>query len=151
MLIALDTNILVHAEGTTNTERHIETIELLKQLDPKSIVLPYQTLLELSYVLSRKFGIEKSRTSMIVQEWLKTCNIANGIHSTLESALTIFNNHQLQIFDAFILATASDYQCDLLLSQDMQHGFKWKNTTIVDPYRVPTHPLLKSAFLSPDS
>ena len=67
MLIALDTNILVHAEGTVNTERHEETIRFLKYLRPQSLVLPSQALLELSHVLANKFNVERSRIHGIVQ------------------------------------------------------------------------------------
>lgn len=41
-----------------------------------------------------------------------------------------------------ILSAAAEAGCRLLLSEDMQSGFTWAGTTIVDPFAAETHPLL---------
>lgn len=54
--------------------------------------------------------------------------------------------HQLSIWDAVILSAASDSGCRVLLSEDMQHGFTWSGTTVVNPFHHDRHPLLVAAL-----
>jgi predicted nucleic acid-binding protein len=63
-----------------------------------------------------------------------------------EDALTLASTHQLQFWDALILATAADAGCRILLSEDMSDGFVWRGCTVVNPFAEPTHPLLADAL-----
>ena len=40
---------------------------------------------------------------------------------------------QLQVWDALIVNTAADAGCAVLLTEDMQDGFRWRRLTIVNP------------------
>ena len=39
-----------------------------------------------------------------------------------------------QVFDAMILATAADANCDFLLSEDMHSGFVWQGCRVMNPF-----------------
>ena len=54
MRIALDTNILVYAEGANGAVMRDKSLELIQRLPAGAIVLPVQTLGELFNVLVRK-------------------------------------------------------------------------------------------------
>jgi predicted nucleic acid-binding protein len=43
-----------------------------------------------------------------------------------------------------MLSAAAQYQCRLLLSEDMHDGFTWAGTTVVNPYSESTNPLLQT-------
>jgi hypothetical protein len=45
-------------------------------------------------------------------------------------------DHQLGIWDAVILAAASQSGCRLLLFEDLQHGFSWGGLTVVNPSTI---------------
>ena len=68
----------------------------------------------------------------------------------MASAIHLSIDHGFQIWDALIVETARDAGCDVLLSEDMQHGFYWGGLTIINPFKLPEHPLLSDAlsFLS---
>jgi predicted nucleic acid-binding protein len=52
-------------------------------------------------------------------------------------------DHQFAIWDAVILASASEAGCRLLLSEDMQDGFTWGGVTIANPFAPEPHKLLR--------
>lgn len=54
MKIALDTNVLVYAEGASGAAMRDKALELIQRLPAGVIVLPVQTLGELFNVLVRK-------------------------------------------------------------------------------------------------
>lgn len=54
-------------------------------------------------------------------------------------------DHQIDTWDALILAVAAEHRCTMLLSEDMQHGFVWRGVCVVNPFAVPTHARLVAA------
>lgn len=50
----------------------------------------------------------------------------------MQAALDLAADRELQIWDALIMSVAADQHCRLLLSEDLQHGFTWR-----DECRVP--------------
>ena len=54
MRIALDTNVLVYAEGANGAIRRDQTLKLIQRLPPEAVVLPAQALGEMFNVLVRK-------------------------------------------------------------------------------------------------
>ncbi len=64
------------------------------------------------------------------------------------SAVDLAVHHQLGIWDAVMLAAASEAGCRLLLSEDMQDGFTWGGVTVANPFATPRHPLLDAMLQS---
>jgi predicted nucleic acid-binding protein len=58
------------------------------------------------------------------------------------AAADVATDHQLGIWDAVILSTASEAGCRLLLSEDMQEGFTWGGVTVTNPFASVQHELL---------
>ena len=61
---------------------------------------------------------------------------------TLALAFDLSVTHQIQIFDAIIMAAAAETDCRMLVSEDMQDGFVWRSVTVVNPFLPTLHPLL---------
>ncbi|MCL1893472.1 MAG: PIN domain-containing protein [Holophagaceae bacterium] len=147
MLIALDTNILGNALGYCEPLIQDQTINFLKKIPTPSIIIPAQTLLELGFFLKRKYQKNPTEVGLALTKWKQIYQVANSTANALQDTIQIITRHQIQIFDAFILSVASENNCTILLSQDMQDGFKWSNTTIVNPYSDTPNPLF-AVFLS---
>jgi predicted nucleic acid-binding protein len=143
MRIALDTNVLVYAEGVGDRKKRDDSIQLLAALPEDAIVIPAQTLGELYRVLTGKAlrGAVESREAVLA--WSDSFTVADSTWTSFQSAMEIAAEHGLQIWDALILAVAAENRCRLLLSEDFQHGFTWTGVTIVNPYTPELHPLLK--------
>ena len=145
MKFGIDTNILVYASGYDDVSRHRQCAELLDSLKPHSIFLSLQVIAEFHRVISRK-TLNKALASELVADLASTYGVAGMDARILPAALEPASKHQFQIFDALILAQCADGDCELLLSEDMHDGLRWKGCTVVNPLAVIVSPLLTAAL-----
>jgi predicted nucleic acid-binding protein len=144
MRIALDTNILVYAEGVNGALRAKPTVELIKKLPESSTFLPVQVLGELFRVLVGKAAFPPPEARAVVLRWRDTFPLIETSQSILVAALDLAADHGLSVWDAVILSAAAASGCRLLLSEDMQDGFIWNGVTVANPFAAVLHPLLDS-------
>lgn len=144
MKAAVDTNVLVYAEE--RSAKGDRARRLMASASPDRMVLPVQVCGELYNVLTRKAGFAASDAVDIVDGWRRVFEPAETLSETLVGALKLVGTHRWPIWDAVILAAAAETRCDLLLSEDMQSGFRWRGVTVVNPFADPPSPLLE-AFL----
>ncbi|MEA2741205.1 MAG: hypothetical protein QOH05_4512 [Acetobacteraceae bacterium] len=134
MRIALDTNILVYAEGVNGAERQAVAVRILGDLAEDEIVVPAQALAEFFTVLTRKARRPATEARQAVLGWHDACLIADTSASVLLDAMELATSHQFALWDAIMLAAASASGCRWLFSEDMQDGFTWRGVTIRDPF-----------------
>lgn len=148
MRVALDTNIMVYAEGLNGLVKKQSTLELVQKLPQDLIVLPVQTLGELFNVLVKKGGRcpEEARSSVL--GWRDAYDVADTTAKIVIAATDLASQHRLGIWDSVILATAADAGCRLLLSEDMHDGFTWAGVTVANPFATTLHPLLDAIIQS---
>lgn len=146
MRIALDTNILVYAEGINGGEAKQAATSLLARLQSTTLILPAQVLGELYNVLERKGRFSGARARQSISDWSDVCDIVGTTDNAFRQAVDLAADHRLQIWDAVILSVASTAACRLLLSEDMQDGFTWGGVTVIDPFATSPNPLLASAL-----
>ena len=138
--VALDTNVLVYAEGLQRTAADEPKVALSRQLlralvasaDPPILVV--QALAELTHVLIRRGGVPAPEAAARVRRVAGVGEVRPVTPETLDAALDLAASHNLQIFDALILAAAADARCDLLLSEDLHDGFVWRGAQVVNPF-----------------
>ena len=147
MRIAIDTNILAYAEGVGDIARRDASMVLLTRLPPESVLLPVQVLGELFRVLTGKAKCSPDIASYRILQWADSFEVADSGWSAFQAAFDLTVDHGLQIWDALILAITAENRCRILLSEDMQDGFTWHGVTVVNPYRIPSHPLLSSLLI----
>jgi predicted nucleic acid-binding protein len=141
--LALDTNILVYAEGVGDEARRLASLDLIALLIAADVVLPAQALGELYRVLTAKAKRRPESARVAVLGWSDAFLVADSTWTAFQSALDLAGAHGLQIWDALILSVAAEYRCRLLLTEDLQPGFVWRGVTVVNPYAAPPHPLLQ--------
>ena len=144
MNIAFDTNVLAYAEGVNRSAMRDRTIELIERLTAQTRFVPAQALGELFFVLQRKANRSAAEAKASVLQWVDANLVISTTHSTILSAADLVEDHQLNFWDALILSCAAQTQCRLLLSEEMQDGFTWRGTTIVNPYASTPNPILTS-------
>jgi len=140
--IALDTNVLVYAEGVSTEERQTAARALIAALAEHELVLPVQAAGELFNVLVRKDGRTPAEARAMVRAWTDALEVVGTGSKTFEAATDLADRRRLQIWDAVILAAAVEATCDLLLSEDLQDGFVWRGVTVANPFKAELHPLL---------
>ncbi len=143
MRVALDTNILAYAEGLGDTVRCTSAVRLIEQLPSELVLLPAQTLGELFRVLTGKAKRSAEQSREAIMTWTDTFEIADSSWTAFQAGIDLVIDHQLQIWDALIMAVAAENYCRLLISEDMQNGFTWRGITIVNPFSKPSSLLLE--------
>ncbi len=142
MRIALDTNVLAYAEGVNGSERRDAALALVRRLPQAAAVIPVQALGELFNVLVRKGRKSRREARDALMSWRDAFPVVATSTEVMLAAADLAADHQLGIWDAVILSTASQWGCRLLLSEDLQEGFTWAGVTVVNPFSSPQHALL---------
>jgi prevent-host-death family protein len=150
MRVALDTNLLAYAEGMNGAERRDAAVAIIRQLPQEATIVPAQVLGELFNVLVRKGGRARTSARDALLTWRDTFPVFETSPEVVLRAASLAADHQLGIWDAVILAAASDAGCRLLLSEDLQEGFTWAGVTVVNPFASPQHPLLAALLHGDD-
>lgn len=142
MNVALDTNVLVYAEGLNGASKKRTAVQLIQTLVPDETFIPVQVLAELLTVLVRKARLTPREATSSVIGWGDAFPLIDTSPAVLLSALDLVAAPQLSTWDATILAAAADAGCRLLLSEDLHEGFTWSGVTVVNPFAGTPHPLL---------
>lgn len=143
MRVAIDTNVLVYAQGIHTDLRRDAAVELLGQLPHESPVIPVQVLGELFNVLVRKGRWSREEAGAAIRSHIRSFPLIDTTPSVLLEAAGLSARHGLSIWDAVILSAAAEAGCRLLLSEDMQEGFTWGGVTVTNPFASQRHALLE--------
>lgn len=139
--VALDSNILAylagvdrHPDDAAKVERVIEVVDRLVAAVP--VVASAQAIGEL-YIVLRRNGDDALRAKQRIDLFETSFSIAHTKWSTLHGALELVIAHKLQFWDSVIVSAAAEAGCAMLLSEDMQSGFTWRGTTVINPLSSP--------------
>jgi len=144
MLVALDTNILVYAEGFGGQSMQQAAQALVSRMAPESTLLPVQVLGELYAVLTRRGGLSRATARDAVLAWGDLFPLIETSSSVQLMGMELSVSHQLAPWDAVILSAAAEAGCRLFLSEDLQDGFTWNGVTVTNPFAPSRHLLLDS-------
>ena len=140
MRVALDTNVLVYAEGLGDEVRCQLASDLIAQLNPIHSVVPVQVLGELSRVLTSKLKKSSADVRELLLTWSDAVVVADTTWTAFQSAMDLSVDHQISMWDALIFAVAAENKCRLLISEDFQNGFTWRGVTVVNPFETKAKP-----------
>lgn len=138
MRLAFDTNFIAYAEGVErapeDAAKRAIAANLVDRLRADTVVLARQTLAELHFVLTRRRGLTRTETNARIRLWMARFQLVDTDAVVFDAALELAGSHNLQIFDALIVAASVRGGCDLLLSEDMQDGFAWRGVVVTNPF-----------------
>ncbi|HEX6011684.1 MAG TPA: PIN domain-containing protein [Geminicoccaceae bacterium] len=144
--VALDTNVLVYAEGFAphahDAHKPAAARDLIARLLGHRVLVPVQVLGEFYRVLVGKAGRAPAEIRAAVAAWCDSFAVLDTSAAAMLAAVDLAVDHELSIWDAVVLAAAAEGGCRLVLSEDMQHGFTWRGLTVVNPFATERHPLL---------
>lgn len=146
MRVALDTNILVYAEGLNGEARQRVALDIMSRLPRASTFIPVQVLGELFRVLVGKSPVSPRAAQSRIASWQASYPLVETSPSVLSSAIDLAVQHKLRIWDAVILAAAAEAQSGLLLSEDLQDGFSCRGVTVTNPFAAKKSELLETAL-----
>ncbi|MFZ5676183.1 MAG: PIN domain-containing protein [Pseudomonadota bacterium] len=143
MRLALDSNILIYAEGGNDTRRQKIAHDTIAGLLPSQILIPLQAAAETFQWLVKKGGVARAEASARTSWWLESFTTQDTSREVFSGALELANVHGLQFFDALILAAAAAANVDILLSEDMHEGFAWRGVTVTNPFAAEPSPMIQ--------
>lgn len=126
----VDTNVLLYL---LSDDEH-------KKSRAKDVLLTYplistQVINEFSNVCIRKFKLPADQLLKALNGIERFSSIANSTISTTRKAIHLQSRYKLQYYDCLIIATALENGCDILYSEDMQHGLVIDNQLkIINPF-----------------
>lgn len=151
MRVALDTNILAHAEGVNGAAMKRTALELIQKLPQTAVLLPVQTLGELFSLLVRKAQRTPAEAREAILSWKDAFALIETSSEVLIAAADLATDHKLGIWDSVVLSAAAEAGCRFLLSEDLQEGFTWRGVTIANPFASTRHELLAELLDDPAS
>jgi predicted nucleic acid-binding protein len=125
----LDTNILVYAqEESVRGDRAREIVEA-------GGIVSVQILNELASVLNRKLKLNWREVAAVIDDVRAALDEPLPLTLTLHlAALGFARDHNVAFYDALILAAAIEAGCQTLYSEDFQHGRRFGDCVVVNPF-----------------
>lgn len=134
MPVALDTNILIYAEGVDGEAKRNIAIAALRPFGTGEVHVPVQALGEFFAVLTRKARWPATEAREAVTRWMARALPIPTTATVLEDAMTLAVAHRLASWDAVILAAAAEAGCEALLTEDLHPGFAWRGCVVRNPF-----------------
>jgi predicted nucleic acid-binding protein len=131
---ALDSNVLIYAEGGNDNLRRETAHKFIGSVVPNQILVPIQSAAETMNWLLKKGKLDAKSASAKMNWWIQRFPTQATDSGVFDGALELCTAHNQQFFDSVILAAAWAGGAQVLLSEDMHDGFKWRGVTIVNPF-----------------
>jgi predicted nucleic acid-binding protein len=131
-----DTNVLVYLFDADSPAKQDRARQVFgEQTRSGRIVLSAQVLQELYVTITRKLARPlpaEDALSALVQ--LSTLPLITADGALILRAVELHQQAGLSFWDALIVQAALEGRCRTLLSEDMQHGRKFGELTILNPF-----------------
>lgn len=129
----LDTNILVYAQQTG------PKATIARDLIAQGGTISVQVLNELTNVLRKKDNRSWRDIELVLDDVDNALEPALPLTAaTSRAALALARDHGFAFYDALIIAAAIEAGCDVLYTEDMQHGRSIGAVNIVNPFLAST-------------
>lgn len=133
----LDTNIFVYSLDRTAPAKAVRACELIRQaIEKRQGIVSYQVVQEFFNVAFRRFA--QSMSLADAEQYLAmTFRPLLAVHSSqalLADAMRSKDKFQVPWYDALIVVSALEGKCTALYSEDFQHGQKFGELRIINPF-----------------
>jgi predicted nucleic acid-binding protein len=133
----LDTNIFVNSFDAGSPSKAAQSVKLIrKAIETRGGMVSYQVVQEFFNVALRRFAKPMS-SGDAEQYWSTTFRPLLSVHSSpalYGEALRIGAKFRLAWYDALIVASAIEGQCDVLYSEDFLDGQEFGSLVASNPF-----------------
>jgi len=130
--IFLDTNVLIYAYSETEVEKKIKVLPLLED---EPVSLSTQVVNEFVWVMNKKFNVSMDSLRQIVINLFALYHVGVINDTTITKAIDMSSKLKLPYWDSLIVASAVEADCDILYTEDLQHGQVIENRiTVRNPF-----------------
>jgi predicted nucleic acid-binding protein len=135
--VFVDANVLVYAEDRDAGDKHFIARDLVADLwRTGDGVLSVQVLQEFFVNVTRKVPrpLRPKEALAIVEQYL-TWRVVENTGDLLLAGIRLASDLKISFWDALVIAAARTERCDRLLTEDLNHGQRIGDLTIVNPFR----------------
>lgn len=126
-----DSNVLVYTIEQNNPKRVVA-----ERLLTDGGVVSVQVLNEFVDVARRKFKLSFDDVGDFLESFKYKCRVVDVDLEVHELGFEIASQHLMRIYDANIIAAAELADCDILYTEDLNHGQRIGGVSIVNPFKV---------------
>ncbi len=128
----VDTNIWFYALSAGDEAKRLATNRLLDSLDRP--VINSQVIRELCINLLRKSSYDEAAIQELVTSLYRDCHVAPENVSVFLRASELRKQHSFSYWDSLIVGAALEAGCEIIYSEDMQHGLRVEGRlSIINP------------------
>lgn len=133
----LDTNIFAYSFDPDSSQKAKNAKQLiLRGIATRKGVVSYQVVQEFFNVAFRKFS--QPMTTAEAEQYLQTVFrpmlAVQSSQLLFSQALQVYANGKLSWHDSLIIAAALESQCKVLYTEDLQHGQRYSELQILNPF-----------------
>ena len=129
-----DTNILVYAHGREDeAKRDLARACVDEAIAEDEFVVSAQVLAEFYWTAWRLKVIGPPKAEALVRLWSEH-DVVVQTPDLILRAIGLHREHSIAFWDALIVQAALDARCGLLLSEDLQHGRRFGDLEIRNPF-----------------
>ena len=134
----LDTNIFIYSFEETTLQKSVRAAELIREaVRSRNGIVSYQVVQEFFNVALRRFA--HPMTAAEAEQYLTTTfrplMVVNSSTALYAEALRLHSHNSLSWYDSVIVAAAIEGGAQILYSEDLQHGQKFGNLRVENPFR----------------
>jgi len=133
----LDTNIFVYSLDRSDRRKAVVADGLIgKALSSQKGIISFQVVQEFFNAAFKRFAaqMEAADGRCYLDEVFSPLLAVHASATLCGEALNLYAAGNLSWYDALIVAAALHVSCDVLYSEDLQHGRKFGNLRIVNPF-----------------
>ena len=133
-----DTNVLVYSRDPDDAAKRARARNLIeKSIEEESFVVSTQVLVEFYATSVRRRLLGPAQALDLVRFWGGNDTVPHT-PDLVTRGIELHRAHSLSIWDGLIVQAALDAQCEVLLSEDLQHGRRFGSLEVVNPFLPPT-------------
>jgi len=135
----LDTNILVYTFDTTAPAKQQIARQLVSTaLSSQQGIISYQVVQEFLNVAKRKFSppLTSPDANIYLDKVLTPLCELFPCMNYYSKALEISERWRFSFYDSLIITASLETECEILYTEDLQHGQKIHGLTIMNPFQV---------------
>lgn len=130
--VFLDTNILIYYNRTDCPEKRQIAAKIIEECN---CVISIQVINEINNIFTKKYPISESDIKLFLEDLINVCDIVQISVKLSFMALKLHFKYKISYYDSIILAAALESNCQVVYSEDMQHGQVIENTLkIINPF-----------------
>jgi len=130
----LDTNVIIYANDSRNTDKQNQAIQLVTQLMQEGNgVISTQVMQEYTHVALNKLA---QRQDVVIRQLfiLEAFHVIGQTPELIRRAIEIKTAYCVGFWDACIISAAEDAQCETIYSEDLNAGQFYSGIIVINPF-----------------